>query len=221
MRAVIYARTSSSGAVENRQNTNSQVSVLKDYAKANNIEVKKVFEEHISGAKKNEERVILNECIAYTKEHNIDVVLCYSLDRIGRSVLDVFEVVKWLADNKVNAYFLDDNKYMLDESGEISDYMTMIIVLKSLVAKIEKNNIKNRLNRGREYYIKNGGVLGRKVGSTMTKADRENKYKEVIKMLRKGLTIKQILTICKAENIKVGEATIWKLKREFCKGENE
>jgi hypothetical protein len=69
--------------------------------------------------------------------------------------------------------------------------------------------------------IEMGKKMGRKEGTTMTKADRENKYKEVIKMLRKGLTIKQILTICKAENIKVGEATIWKLKREFCKGENE
>lgn len=216
MRAVIYARTSSAGAVENRQKTDSQVAVLMEYAKVNNIEIVEVFEEHISGAKKNEERVILNECINYVKTNKIDLVLCYSLDRIGRSVLDVFEVVKWLADNKVNAYFYDDSRYMLDENGEISDYMSMIITIKTLVGKIERNNIKNRLNRGRKFYIENGGVLGRKKGTTMTKADREKKYSKVIKMLRNGLTIKQILTICKAENIKVGEATLWKLKKEFC-----
>ena len=216
MRAVIYARTSSAGAVENRQKTDSQVAVLMEYAKVNNIEIVEVFEEHISGAKKNEERVILNECINYVKTNKIDLVLCYSLDRIGRSVLDVFEVVKWLADNKVNAYFYDDSRYMLDENGEISDYMSMIITIKTLVGKIERNNIKNRLNRGKKFYIENGGVLGRKKGTTMTKADREKKYSKVIKMLRNGLTIKQILTICKAENIKVGEATLWKLKKEFC-----
>jgi hypothetical protein len=64
--------------------------------------------------------------------------------------------------------------------------------------------------------LENGVKMGRKTGTTLTKEDREKKYKEVIKMLRKGLTIKQILTICKAENIKVGEATLWKLKKEFC-----
>lgn len=213
MKAVIYARVSST---TDRQNTDSQVIVLKDYAKANNIEIVDVCTDKISGASPIEEREGLLKCKEYIQNGKIDIVLVYSIDRIGRSVVDVFKVVEWLADNKVNAYFLDDNKFLLDDNGVITDYMLMMITLKSLVGKIEKNNIKNRLNRGREIYIKNNGVLGRKVGSTMTKEDREKKYKEVIKMLRKGLTVKQILTICKAENIKVGEATIWKLKKEFC-----
>ena len=217
MRAVIYARTSSSGAVENRQSTDSQVAVLLDYAKAKNIEVIKVFEEHISGAKKNKDRAVLNECIEFVKQNNIDVVLCYSLDRIGRSVLDVFEVVKWLADNKVNAYFLDDNKFLLDDNGEITDYMFMMITLKSLVGKIERNNIANRLSRGRKYAIENNlCTLGRPKNTKMSKEDKENKYSNVIKLLRKGLTVKQIHTICNAEGNKIGEATIWRIKKEFC-----
>jgi DNA invertase Pin-like site-specific DNA recombinase len=85
-----------------------------------------------------------------------------------------------------------------------------------MVAEYERENIKFRLNSGRELAKNKGVKMGRKTGTTLTKEDREKKYKEVIKMLRKGLTVKQILTICKAENIKVGEATIWKLKKEFC-----
>ena len=54
--AVIYARVSSVG---DRQSTERQVKDLSDYALYKQLEVRKVFEEHISGAKKNEERPVL------------------------------------------------------------------------------------------------------------------------------------------------------------------
>ena len=217
MKAVIYSRTSSSGYQENRQSTDSQVAVLMEYAKSNNIDVVDVFEEHVSGAKANKDRKVLQECINFVKCNNIDVVLCYSIDRIGRSVLDVFETIKWLADNKVNAYFLDDNRYMLDDDGEISDYMTMIIVLKSLVGKIERNNIKNRLQRGRSYAIANNlCVIGRPKNSTMSREAKEKKYKQPIQLMRKGLAVSNVMKICKADGMKISEPTLWRLKREFC-----
>ena len=50
--AVIYARVSSIG---DRQNTDRQVSDLLDYVKYQNLEIAKIYEEHISGAKKNNE----------------------------------------------------------------------------------------------------------------------------------------------------------------------
>ena len=217
MKAVIYSRTSSSGYNENRQSTDSQVAVLKEYAKSNNIDLVEVFEEHISGAKANKDRKVLQECINFVNANNIDVVLCYSIDRIGRSVLDVFETIKWLADNKVNAYFLDDNRYMLDNNGEISDYMTMTIVLKSLVGKIERNNIKNRLQRGRAYAIANNlCTIGRPKNSTMSKEAKELKYKKAIQLMRKGLAVSNVLKICQADGMKISEPTLWRLKREFC-----
>jgi predicted site-specific integrase-resolvase len=57
--AVIYARVSSVGE---RQSTTRQVADLSTYAAANSLAVDKVFEEHISGAKANKERPVLNEC---------------------------------------------------------------------------------------------------------------------------------------------------------------
>ena len=220
MRAVIYARTSSSGTLEYRQNTDSQVAKVMDYAKTNNIDVVKVFEEHISGAKKNKDRAVLNECLEYAKTNNIDIILFNSLDRLGRSILEINNILSEFKDNKINAYFVQQDLKVLNENGDIDAKTLIYITCLGLVAELERDNIKYRLNRGREFAKNNGVKMGRKEGTTMTKADRENKYKEVIKMLRKGLTIKQILTICKAENIKVGEATLWKLKKEFCKGEN-
>ena len=60
--AVIYARVSSEN---DRQDTTRQITDLQGYASRENIIVKKVFTEHISGVKKIEERAVLSECLDY------------------------------------------------------------------------------------------------------------------------------------------------------------
>ena len=49
--AIIYARVSSTN---DRQSTERQIKSLRDYSILNGYEVEKIFSEHISGAKKNE-----------------------------------------------------------------------------------------------------------------------------------------------------------------------
>jgi DNA invertase Pin-like site-specific DNA recombinase len=100
--SVIFCRCSSSGAMVGRQDTSRQVADLEAYAKYANLEVVKIFEEHISGAKRNNERPILQEAIEFCKHEHIDYLLCNSLDRIGRNAFEVLETVKDLIDNKFN-----------------------------------------------------------------------------------------------------------------------
>lgn len=213
MKAVIFTRVSST---TERQNTERQIGDLQKYANANNIEVVKQYSEHISGATKNKDRAVLNECLDYVKSNKIDIILFSELSRLGRNVLEVLELVKFMADNKINAYFQKENLTLLNEKGEVSPITTIYISCLGMVAEYERENIKFRLNSGRELAKNKGIKFGRKVGTKMTKADREKKYKKVIELLRKGLKINDIISICKEQNLKVGEATIWKLKKEFC-----
>ena len=60
--SVIYARVS---LVGDRQSTDRQVIDLKEYAEYAKLDVKEVFEEHISGAKRNDEREGLRNAISY------------------------------------------------------------------------------------------------------------------------------------------------------------
>ena len=70
--AVIYARVSSIG---DRQNTDRQVLDLRAYARTNGYDVIKVFTEHISGGKRNEERAVLCECLDYCDKHKVNTLL--------------------------------------------------------------------------------------------------------------------------------------------------
>ena len=213
MKSLIYTRVSCVGA---RQNVERQINDLKAYANKNNIEVIATYQEKISGAVSNDKRDVLNECLQYAKNESVDVILFSELSRLGRNVLEIMEKIKWLQDNKINAFFQKENMMLLNDNGEVSPTTTILISCLGMVAQLERDNIKFRLNSGRECAKNKGVKMGRPTNTKMTSTQRQQKYSKVIKMLNKGLTVKEVLTICKAENIKVGEATIWNLKKEFC-----
>ena len=88
--AVIYARVSS---VNDRQDTTRQIEDLKRYANSQDIEVVSIFEEHISGAKKNEERQVLTDCIQYCISNSVNYLLLSELSRLGISTLQVLRTL--------------------------------------------------------------------------------------------------------------------------------
>lgn len=216
MKAIIYARVSSLG---DRQNTDRQVFDLREYAEHNGMEIVKVFSEHISGATRNEDRDMLNACLDYAKTNGIEIILFSELSRLGRNVLNVIEVVKWLSDNSINAYFQKECLTLLDANGNVQPTTTILISCLSMVAQIERENTYWRLSSGRKRFIERYGKekLGRHVGSVKTKEKKETEYKEVIKCLRKGYTVAATVAICKEKGVKCSISTVKRLKAEFVK----
>ena len=206
-KAVIFARVSSTSE---RQNTKRQIEDLTRYAEFNKIIVSKVFEEYISGGLKNEERPILLQAVEYCKNYNIDIILVSELSRIGRNVFEVLEVVKELINANINLYIQKENFYLLEDSGEVSIFAPILLATLSMCAQLERENIKYRLNSGRELYKERGGKLGRKVGSVKTKEQKREQYKGVIKRLKNGEKIRDIAVL-----EKVGISTVQRIKKEF------
>ena len=208
--AVIYTRTSSSGFQQNRQDTSRQVEDLQAYAKLNHLEVVKVYEEHISGAKKNCEREVLNECLAFAEKEGIRCILCSEGSRLGRSTWEVLETIKRCIDKHINVYLQKENIHVLREDGTVDPFMAVYISCLSMANEFERENIKYRLNSGRAQYIRNGGKLGRKPGSVKTKEQKEKQYKDVLLYLKKDYSIR---VTAKLTNVSI--ATVQRLKNEF------
>ena len=208
--AIIYARTSSSGYQQNRQDTSRQVEDLQTYAKLSQLEVVKVYEEHISGAKKNSEREVLNECLSFAETNGVSQILCSEGSRLGRSTWEVLETIKRCIDKHINVYLQKENIHVLREDGTTDPMMCVYISCLSMANEFERENIKYRLNSGRAQYIRNGGKLGRKKGSFKTKEQKEKEYKEVLGYLNKGYSIRVT-----AKLTKVSVATVQRLKNEF------
>ena len=206
-RAVIYARVSSTGE---RQSTSRQVADLTNYASLNGIEVVEVYEEHISGAKRNEERAVLTECIDYAVTNGVEEVLFSELSRCGRAVWEVLDTIRTLKDNGINAYFQKEGLSLFSADGKENPYLAVMVSVLGVCAQMERENITYRLNSGRAKYIADGGKLGRKVGSVKTKERKQEEYSKVIRSLKQGKSIRDTAKICE-----VSISTVQRVKKEF------
>ena len=214
--AIIYARVSSSGSLESRQSTERQVIDLTDYANRNSMTICKTFEEHISGAKRNEERAVLTECIEYAISNRVDVVLFSELSRCGRAVWEVLDTIRTLKDNGINAYFQKEGLSLFSADGRESMYLPVILSVLCVCSQIERESIHYRLQSGRKVFVdknlaatgKSG--LGRKVGYRKPVETKKEEYKEVLKLLRADYPIRKV-----AKLTDVSESTVKRLKREF------
>lgn len=205
--AVIYARVSSIG---DRQNTDRQISDLLVYVKYQNLEISKIYEEHISGAKKNSERPVLQQAIEYCKSNGVSILLVSELSRLGRNAFEVLATVKDLIDNGVNLYMQKEQLTLLDSEGKPTMFAPIMIATLSTCAQLERENIKFRLNSGRKLYIERGGKLGRKVGSTKTAEQKREEYRDVISYLKRGYSVRNT-----AKLTNKGISTVQRIKTEF------
>lgn len=205
--AVIYARVSSTGE---RQSTARQVADLTQYAAINGMAVTEIFEEHISGAVKNEERPVLCECLDYCISNKIDTLLISELSRLGRNVDEVLANVKRCKDSQLNIYFQKENISIFQPDGSNNPFLNIFISVLGTCAEMEREAIAYRLNSGLKRYKEAGGKVGRKVGSVKTKEKKQEEYARVLRNLKQGKSIRDTATICG-----VSISTVFRVKREF------
>lgn len=206
-KAVIYARVSS---VSDRQDTSRQIEDLRKYANLRDIEVVATFEEHISGAKKNEERQVLTECLEYCTTNSVHYLLLSELSRLGRSTLQVLRSLEVLHEAKVSVYIQNLGLYTFQPDGKVNPIVSILITILAEMSNIERSNIVYRLNSGRSNYIAKGGKLGRKTGSIKTEEKKREEYKEVIQLLKKGYSVRNV-----AKLQGIGISTVQRVKNIF------
>ena len=211
--AVIYARVSSIG---DRQSTERQVQDLNEYAKYRGLDLVRVFEDHISGAKRNEDRPVLTDAVEFCLENKVGTLLVSEMSRLGRNAFEVLSTVKTLADNGVNLYLQKEQLSLLDDEGKTSLFFPIVIATLSTCAQLERENIQFRLSSGREQYKRRGGKLGRPIGTVKSKEKMREEYRDVIAFMKKGYSIRDVArltgrgvsTVQRVKSVLLREVTI-------------
>ena len=209
--AVIYARVSS---LNDRQDTSRQIRDLEILAKEKSLKVVNTYEEHISGAKKTQERPVLKECLQYCISNHVSILLLSELSRLGRNVDDVLSNVKLCKENHLNVYFQKEQLSIFGADGKEHPFLTIFIAVLGTCAEMERENIKFRLNSGKAQFIAKGGKVGRKNGYKKPDEKFREEYAAVIKQLRKGYPIRMVAASCG-----VGISTVQRIKKKFINGE--
>ena len=190
MKVVIYSRVST-----RTQDYTRQSNELLEFAEKMNYSVVKVFEEQVSGAKKNTERPVLMEMIDFINKNGVDKVLTWELSRIGRNSLEVLNTVQLLNDNKISLYIKNFNIETLNENGVINPMSQFMIQILTSVAEMERTTTRQRIKSGYDNYRKNGGKVGRKEGYRKSDEDILEEYKDVAKLIRQGYSVRKTMKL--------------------------
>lgn len=190
MRVIIFSRVSTS-----IQDNQRQIDELSEYSQKMNFDVIKVFEEKISGGKKNEERPILLDMIQFVKENQIDKVLCWELSRLGRNTIEVLMTIELLNENCISLFIKNYNIETLNEKCEINPLSQFMIQILTSVSQMERSQIRQRIKSGYDSFRKNGGKVGRKNGFTKDKETLLNQHKDVVKYLRQGQSVRNTMKL--------------------------
>ena len=104
--------------------------------------VDKVFQEVISGAKKNFEREGLSNMISFVKANNIQKVLVWELSRLGRNTQEVLNTIGELTDNGISLFIKNYNLETLKEDGSVNPLSQFMIQILSSVSEMERTQIR-------------------------------------------------------------------------------
>lgn len=115
-----------------------------------------------------------------------------------------------MIDGGINLYFQKEQFSLLDEEGKPSLFAPVMIATLSTCAQLERENIKFRLNSGRNNYIAKGGRLGRRKGSIKSEERLKEEYKETIQLLKKGYSIRNV-----ARLQGIGISTVQRIRKQF------
>ena len=187
---VIFARVST-----NVQDYDRQVNDLTAVAERNSWSVCATFCEKVSGAKKNAERKELSRMVEYVQAHNINKVAVTELSRLGRDTLQVLEVIEQFNKLGISLFIQNYGIETLTENGEVNPMSQFLITILAEVARMERKTIRERVESGYKNYRANGGKVGRKEGYRKSNEDMREQYAEEIRLLRKGISLRNISKI--------------------------
>ena len=206
MRTVIYSRVSTQG-----QDFNRQIDELRAYAVSQSWTVDAIFAEKISGAKKNDERLELSRMMDYIGAHQVDKVLIWELSRLGRNTIEVLKTIELFNKARVSLFIKNYNIETLDADGKPNVMAQFLITILAEIARMERSTIKERMDSGYKQFRSLGGKVGRKEGYTKSSDMYRNEYSDIIRLLKKGLSLRNV---AKLTNHSLN--TVSKCKRLFC-----
>jgi DNA invertase Pin-like site-specific DNA recombinase len=136
--------------------------------------------------------------------------------RLGRNTGDVISTLEWLDQAGVNVTVRNIG-LQSRPMGKKNPIWKMISSVMSSLYEMELENIKERTTVGRLVYVQNGGKLGRPLDSNEAKNIflQKEKSQQILKSLRKGLTIREVAKLSSAST-----KTVMKVKSFGYKNEN-
>jgi DNA invertase Pin-like site-specific DNA recombinase len=204
---VIYSRVSSTN---DRQDLKRQIADLTNYAERQNYRILNCYSERVSGAKKLDEREPFIEMLKYVKANQVNKILIWELSRLARNTSTILSVIEQMNTIGVSIYIHNYSLETLDAKGNTNPITALLTSVIGSFTQLERENITSRLQSGYKNARANGIKVGRKVNYTKPLETFRQENEEVIKLLRKGYSIR---VVARLTSKSLG--TVQKVKNSF------
>lgn len=194
-RAALYLRVSTDS-----QTTENQRRALEEIAERHGwiIAAEHVFEDAgVSGAKSRDQRPAFDALLKAVARREIEVVMSWSVDRLGRSLPDL---IGFLSDIQVKCVDLYLHQQAIDTSTPTGK---MLFQMLSVFAEFERSILRSRVMAGLSRARINGVKLGRRPAVVPVEV------KQIQRSLDKGLSIRAI-----AKKHSTSPATVMRVKQQ-------
>lgn len=137
----------------------------------------------------------------------IDYISVHAIDRLGRNLFDILATLEFLNEKKITLE-VDNLGLKSLVNDKPNSAFKLIISVMANIAEMERNSLLERQQEGIKLAIARGVYKGRTKGSKETDEQVLDKYKEVVKYLKKGQSLRDTAKLCK-----VSLGTVQKVKK--------
>ena len=138
-------------------------------------------------------------------------VVVDSIDRLGRSLIDILHTIDLFTKNKINLKSIKEGFNTLLDNGDINPMAQLVISCMGSIAEMNRNQIKTRAMEGIKVAQALGKFQGRKIGAVQTDEKLLQRHQTIVKKLQKGMPMRDITqitgsssaTICKVKNVMI------------------
>ena len=188
-RCAIYSRVSTSN-----QTTLNQVSELRKIAELKGFTIVQEFEDVVSGAKGRDDRKGFDNLIKGAVRKDFDMILVWSVDRLGRSLQDLVSFLNEIHSVNCDLYIHQSGIDSSTPAGK------MMFQMCGVFAEFERGMIRERVLAGQKRAKEQGKHIGRPSNLN------EGLMTSIKYMRGQGMGIQRI-----SKELKVGVGTIYKV----------
>ena len=163
------------------QDTSYQKNQILEYSNEHKLGNVEFTDDTVSGAKDWKKRQIGT---LVEKMNKGDILLVNEFSRLGRSLLDILEILKTLKEKEVQVHIVRDKLILGDDISS-----KLMVFMFGLVSEIERDLIRSRVKEGVKNHRENNPQKswGRKKGSQY-KSQLDEKREYIVELLGKGIS---------------------------------
>lgn len=171
------------------QTTLNQKHAILEFAHNNKLHVDEIIEVTTSSRKHRKERLIDETLEKITHK---DILIVYSLDRLGRSTIETLNIIQDIKQKGITLIIIKEG--LTIEPYNDNPLNQMLLTMLTAVADLERSFISERTKAGLARVKANGTKLGRQKGQKVK--SKFDEYKEdIIRYKAKGLPLGSIIKL--------------------------